>query len=278
MEFVDEEKMIDPREEIDYIRHTRFPNGELDSLPEFAIIIHDTRVQMFLDSLKILRSSVKKLETGITDLTILYVVRQGNMEFIITPGLTGASGVSTQIAELAAMGIKKVIHVGTCGVFSNSRIKYKVILSTGCYKDGTSVLLSADGGLLSYPDSAFSREISKALGKDQKLNAKAGLGFTIPIFYYQPKKLINTLTRWDLEPLTKPLYTEMEGSAVFETGRITGIQTASLVIPTDRYFIFHKELKHEFVDFEEIGIKLEVIRLLTNTFAQKDAKLNTKRF
>lgn len=258
--FIDDTKLMDPREDIEYLKKTRFHKAELDSLPSLAIILHDTRIKMFLDSLNIPRKDITILETGITDMTILYVVRNKQLCFVISPGLPGSGGISTQVAEFAGMGIKKLIHIGTCGVFSDQPVDFDFIISGGCYKEGATVLLSTDNGTISYPDMSLTAEIKQKI-KERTIRATTGLGFTIPIFYYQPEKLLIHLARWQYDDFLKPLYIEMEGSAVFETGRITNIKTASIVIPTDRYYLEQGALKHEFIDFDHEQLKLEALRI-----------------
>ncbi len=105
-----------PGSYIDYLRTSRFTHGELDHLPPYAILLHGDP-ETLLPAAGIDRSSWTTLELGTTDPSRLYVVRPpGGTAFLVDRASPGAGGAATQTAELAALGCRHVVHVGTSGL------------------------------------------------------------------------------------------------------------------------------------------------------------------
>ncbi len=75
-----------------------------------------------------------------------------------------------------------------------------------------------------------------------------GLGYTIPIYYYQPSGLIAELFSAESYPEGRPLYLEMEQASFFESARRAGVKAASVVVPADRYTLAGGKLAHEFLN------------------------------
>lgn len=266
------QRSIDPKGYIEYLKQTRFTHGELDSIPPYAIILHDTRVTDFLDSLDFSGEEIDTLQTGTTDPNVLYVVRskKQDINFVICSGLPGTGGIATQIAELGAMNVKYLVHIGTCGILGDKIGEKTLIVSNGSYKDGGSVLMSdttAEGrSEIAFPDSAFSGLLFRQAQSGNVSSVRA-CGFTVPIFYYQPDAMIlRLLNGKDLTTETVPEYIEMEGSAVFTVSHFTKMHTASLQAGTDRYVLKDGKIEHSFMDYDSDKLKLDAIRIAINTF------------
>jgi len=269
------QRIIDPKGYIDYLKASRFTKGELDNLPINAIILHDQRVEKYLDSLGITNKEYVRLETGETDPNVIYVVRSKDQkfEFIISPGLPGAGGITTQCAELGALGVKKIVHIGTCGYLGNLIANDVAVVSSGAYKDGAAVLLSDTTSVgqseIAYPDSLFSSVLWAKL-KFRKISSSNNLGFTIPIFYMQPSGLIKKLLQAnDLSESLNPVYIEMEGAAFFQMAALMNMKASSIVVGTDRYILENGNIKHEFMDYDSDKLKLAVIRTVIDVFKSK---------
>jgi Phosphorylase superfamily len=105
------ERVILPRDYVDYLKREKFTHGELDHLPPGAIILHHDDVEGYLKALGY--SKWEKLQTGETDPNVMYVVRENGKEFIVNRGLPGAGGITTQAAELAALGVTRDLIDGS---------------------------------------------------------------------------------------------------------------------------------------------------------------------
>lgn len=257
--------LISPKEYADYLR-TKFPK-QLDSLPKLGIIFYEQHIPEYLDSLGFKPNEIKVFALGEMTPEILYVVRPANpaqQPFVITGGLPGAGGVSTQAAELGGLGVQSIIHLGSCGFLDTTIKASDVLLSKGSYNDGAAALLAnIDNSdvqeALSYPDSAFRHSIEEKLSAGH-LTIKGLYGVTLPIFYYQPQKLVRDVL--ESKTAIKPSYIEMEGAPFFQTGRLGKFQSASIVMGTDYYYLKNGRVKHYFVDFNSKQLKIKILRAL----------------
>ena len=225
-----------------------------------AIILHNAKTEGLLESLGYSTNEWTALETGSTDPNVLYVVRpKGGSGFIVNRGLPGAGGVAMQTAELGALGVRRIIHIGTCGLLGPSLNEKSLIVSTGAYKDGGAVLLSDyhDGRVerLSYPEQDLVRRVSEVL-KSDGIAAQQALGYTVPVFYFQPAGLIRSLLEGNCySGNARPFYTEMEQAAFFETAKRMKLQAASIVVGSDRYTVVGGELRHEWLGDTDTLVK-----------------------
>jgi purine-nucleoside phosphorylase len=241
-----------PEGYIAYLKKTRFTKGELDSLPKCAVILFSSDVKAILKGLE--ETDVTELELGSATSNRLYVVRRnGAPAFAINLGLPGGGGIQTQIAELGALGFKHVVHVGTCAALSDTVRDGGLILSNGSYKDGAAVMLGGDAKSLSQPDKDFSAALKETFAQ-AKTEFSEGIGYTIPIYYFQPSGLIKALITGGDYGSGKPLYMEMEQAAFFETARRASVSVASLVVVSDRYAISDGKLTHTFADSVKPGL------------------------
>jgi uridine phosphorylase len=139
-----------------------------------------------------------ELRTGTTDPSLLYVVRKQSFgcDFLLNRGMPGAGGISTQAAELCALGVKYIVHIGTYGLVSSHLVEGRPIVSVGAYKDAAAMMLShsLDGQLerIARPSAALTKTITDVLGA-RGLAPQEGVGYTVPIFYLQPSRLLVAL-------------------------------------------------------------------------------------
>ncbi|WP_420553496.1 hypothetical protein [Tenacibaculum aiptasiae] len=252
-----------PKGYVDWLKTTPiFKKGELDNLPEYCIIIHDS---LILEHLTLLGYSLRNYRIyiiGATDPIHFYLVREVNteFEFILMNGLPGAGGICTQVGELSALGCKKFFHIGTCGLFNENLSAGKIILSKGSLKDQAAHLLSENNDSISKPNSNFRNDFKDFL-LNQEIKFQEGLGVTIPIFYNQPSNF--------LIPLIKEKtyhFIEMEQAAFFESCKVNGVIGLSLVTGSDRYTLKNENLKHEYYDLDQNLIKNKILKTCINYF------------
>jgi purine-nucleoside phosphorylase len=175
----------------------------------------------------------------------MYVVSQ---RFIVNRGLPGAGGVSTQAAELAALGVKQIIHIGTAGFIGEALPDRAIVASDGSYKDGGAVMLSdRPDEPIAIPDATLTSRIHVA-AKHLHIDVRRATGYTSPIFYYQPSGLIRDLIGGPRFAQQRPGYVEMEQAPLFETAHRANVAAASIVIGSDRYRLEKGELKHDYFD------------------------------
>jgi purine-nucleoside phosphorylase len=227
-----EERVNSPDDESDWLKKNRFTDGELDHFPEAAIVLHRVDVEKYLNALGF-GGFYTSLSYGFTDPSLIYVVRKpGTVPFAVARGLPGAGGITTQVAELHAMGATSIIHVGTCGLLSPDVPYGQLIISDGSYRDGAAFLLDKDvNAQISRPDAALTAQIIKAAG-DQKLPLAHAVGFTMPIYYFQPGAVLRDVLA--IAGPDKPQFVEMEEAPFFSLAHLMGIKAASIVVGSDR--------------------------------------------
>jgi hypothetical protein len=135
------ERLNTPSDEIQWLKKTQLNHGELDDFPEAAIILHRVDVERYLKQLGF-DGYYKSFSYGFTDSVLVFVVRKpGMIPFAVARGLPGAGGITTEAAELHAMGVNAFIHVGTAGLLSPGVPYGQLVVSDGSYNDGAAFLL-----------------------------------------------------------------------------------------------------------------------------------------
>jgi len=238
------ERVILPSDYVDYLRKEKFTHGELDRLPTVAIILHHDDVEAYLRALDY--TKWERLQTGETDPNVMFIVRDepGKRGFIVNRGLPGAGGITTQAAELAALGVKEIIHIGTAGFVGVELPDRAIVVSMGSIKDGAAVMLSDEPrDPVSRPDAELSFRIFGAAMR-RKIAFHGTIGYTSPIFYLQPSGIITEIIRE-----RRASYVEMEGAPLFEAAHQLHVAAASIVIGSDRYTLDRDgRLKHDYFE------------------------------
>lgn len=256
-------RLNNPNGYIDWLKtNPIFKNGELDNLPNFCIILHDSLIIEHLTLLGYNLRNYRIFKIGATDPIDFFVVKENNnnFEFILMNGLPGGGGISTQVAEMSSIGCSFFIHIGTCGLFDTEIKEGTIIVSNGSLKDQAGQLLSESINKISEPSISFKNDFIKYLRKIDK-NYQIGTGVTIPIFYHQPVDFIKPLiisNEYD--------FVEMEQSPFFETCKLNKSKGISLVVGSDRYSIKNDEIDHKYYDLDQNVIKNELVELGINYF------------
>jgi uridine phosphorylase len=265
-------RKIEPRSHVEHLRTTMFRDGQLDNLPAFGIILYDAHVDDYLDRIGYGPSEIRRIDIGEATASILYVVQpsRGDAPFVIAPGLPGAGGITTQAAELGALGVRYLVHIGTCGILGTGIKNDTLIVSAGSYKDGAAALLSGSAGEgrnpLAFPDRALSTALVREI-RSRGIPVAQCIGITVPIFYFQPSGLIKRLLRAeDLPSEYRPSYVEMEEAPFFMTAEIMKMKSASVVAGTDRYLLQHGGVVHEFMDVEAGRRKTQAVEATLAVF------------
>ena len=242
------ERINDPADFIAFLKRSRFKHGELDHLPDTAIILHLAELEPVV---KEAGDEVQRvLETGSAVPNQIVLARRKNgSTYLVNRGLPGAGGISIQAAELGALGIKRIIHIGTCAQLGANFDEKTVIVSSGSYRDGAAVMLAEKdrGGALglSRPDSDLAGSLNIEL-KRLAIPTSSGPGYTIPIYYYQPAALIIDLLAGEKYATARPVFMEMEEAAFYESCSRAKVKAASLVVPSDTYALKAGKLTHTF--------------------------------
>ncbi|WP_145727893.1 nucleoside phosphorylase [Nitrospirillum viridazoti] len=227
-----QERLNTPADEVDWLRKNRFMHGELDDFPADAIVLHRVDVETYLDQAGF-QGSYTHLSYGFTDPTDLWVVRKpGTAPFTVVRGLPGAGGITTQVAELQALGARRVIHVGTAGLLSPDVPYGQIIVSDGSYRDGGAFLLAPDAKQqVARPDQEFTARVRAAAARSGLPSAR-GIGYTMPIYYFQPGSILRDLLA--IKGSDKPTFVEMEEGPFFTLATLMGLKAASVVVGSDR--------------------------------------------
>jgi uridine phosphorylase len=261
-------RLNDPAEYISFLKsQPRFRRLTLDDMPRFAIVFHDTRVENGLSSLGYSESDYTAIETGTTDPNLLFIVagRNGAPDFVVNRGLPGAGGVATQTAELIALGAEFLVHVGTCGLVGHEVTSGQVIIAKASYKDAAGALICPDSDPLIRSDDELSADLAQKLtGHGRQFDS---VGYTIPIFYFQPLSLIRELLTGEIFPNGPPVgYFEMEEASFFATCQLMGVAGASLVVGSDRYFLEDESVTHVFEDFDQHSAETAMLSAAIDCF------------
>jgi uridine phosphorylase len=144
--------------------------------------------------------------------------------FELTIQSTGMGGPSAAIvvAELAELGARRLIRVGTCGGLSRSLgLGDLVVVSEAIAADGTSRALGATER--ERPD----RQLLAALRRIGGEHVRAGAVASTDLFYDVPA---GEERRW---AAAGALVVDMETATLFALGRRRGLRTASLLLVSD---------------------------------------------
>jgi purine-nucleoside phosphorylase len=153
---------------------------------------------------------------------------------------TGMGGPSAAIviSELAELGARRLVRVGTCGALDGSLALGELLIATEALAgDGTSVALGADGRV---PATAELLAALTAAGADRA--ARTGVVASTDLFY-------DTRGHPEQEWLAAgALAVEMETATLFALAARRGLEAASVLIVTDvilptRVRIDHDELR-----------------------------------
>jgi len=256
---------------IQFLRTQVYKNGELDNFPEVAVILYDARPE------NILLAMGYKPEQDWVDMDIgfsapnrMLLVNKTQQwpRFVLNVGLPGAAGVSVQTSELAALGVKKIIHIGTAGLLGDRASDSVILLGESAYKDAAAVMLSTPANKnvskLVKPETSLANRVQQ-IGKDR---IKPATGYTIPIFYYQPSKLLErllTIGKFDNGPLID--YMEMEQAPFYQTCQLAEVACVSLVIGSDRTHVKNGKITTEYFNHDLKARKIEALRIAFEAFS-----------
>jgi purine-nucleoside phosphorylase len=267
----DTKRTILPQEYITYLKSSVFTHGELDSLPKSAVILHDCKAEEHLRRLGFSETDWKGLQTGTTDPNLMYIVRRSHgPDFILNRGLPGAGGIATQAAELYALGVNHIVHIGTCGLIGTRLEEGRIILSDGAYKDAAAIMLSeilpgrdiSSLDLVAHPSEELTSGLEIRLGNAGTFSRS--VGFTIPIYYFQPEGLIAAVNDPQFYS-PSPGYVEMEQASLFQTAALMHKHAASMVVGADRYVVKDEEVNHEFYDVDCDAAKSDMLDVAIRT-------------
>ncbi len=252
----------------DYIgwlkQQPQFQGGKLDDFPTRAIVLHYVDVRKMLSALGYGDAEIEEIPIGHIDPNMLFVVRpKTGRAFVVNRGLPGAGGISTQIAELGALGVKYAVHIGTRGLLGPPLPYASLIISSGSYKDGAAFLLSSSpdeaAQQIAYPDAGLSDGIERQLAGAKVAHARA-LGFTSPVYYFQKIGLLKALLGFRFDPGKAPGFVEMEQASFFVTSRLSNVRSASIVVSSDRAVPAGDVLKQEFFEGDIDGLLALALR------------------
>lgn len=260
---------IDPADFISYLRQQpRFKTIDLSSIPRHAIILHDASPEEQLDRLGIDPESYVAIQTGSTDPNVLYVVRsEQHGDFVLNRGLPGAGGITTQAAELFALGVLAITHVGTCGLIGKRIPGGKPIISAGAYKDAAGVMLSIDPSeRLARPDPNLGTVLRNGFAA-AGIAVESAIGYTSPIYYFQPAGLVRALAAQ--QGTNHVEYVEMEAGSLFAVASLMKRAAASVVIGVDRYTPTTNGLgKHQYLNVDDRKVKHEALVGILSAYRQ----------
>ncbi|MBS4751094.1 nucleoside phosphorylase [Carnobacteriaceae bacterium zg-ZUI78] len=179
----------------------------------------------------------------------------------VTVTSTGMGGPSTAITveELAKLGVKTFIRIGTCASVSPKVKRGDVVIPNGCVKmEGTS-LHYTPVEFPAVPDYYLLKELEKAaikLGYEYNIAPS----ITKDSFYTQTEpetkpvsyELIN---KWNAYERSGATSTEMESATLFSvTGTIEGCRSATVLVSATNYKNYSSDAKTYPGDLEERAI------------------------
>jgi purine-nucleoside phosphorylase len=92
---------------------------------------------------------------------------------------------------------------------------------------------------------SLTEEIVETVNKDNVKHTRA-VGFTMPIYYFQPGSMLQTLL--GVTGPNMPMFIEMEEAPLFALARLTGFRAASIVVASDRLESQDGRLSQQFWD------------------------------
>lgn len=149
--------------------------------------------------------------------------RFGGKEILVTSHGVGAAGAVICFKELADVGAKAIIRVGTAGgLYPDSRIGDVVVATGGVRDEGTSTRM-VPVEFPAVPDLALTQALLASVSR-RLPRARPGVVVSTDTFY--PGLLESRLP---LYGKAGALAVEMEASALFVTGMLHGVRTAAVV-------------------------------------------------
>lgn len=237
-------------------------------IPKGALIVHDARYEDHLVQLGVPERRMRTIQIGTSSPNQLTVLlgSDSTPQLLINRGLPGGGGIGAQAAELFALGVTEIIHIGTCALLGNAVPSGAVLVSTGAYKDQCAVLLDGrdDSGQIAPAVSSDAELLARCEAKldAQKTPHQRRHGFTIPSFYFQPASMIRDFVATKHLPGPQPVeFVEMENAALFAVARRMGKRAASLLVGSDRYTVENDELHHAYeTDFDMDHIERQMLK------------------
>ena len=251
--YADGPTVNDPADYIAWLKtQPRFRDGKLDRLPDRAVILHHVDVRGMLNKLGYPDAQIEELRIGHIDPNRLFVVRPtSGRPFIVNRGLPGAGGISTQAAELGALGVRQAIHIGTAGLLGERLPYASLIVGQGSYKYGASFLLASSAReaaeQIAFADPDLTEAIDRQMTSAHVAHRRA-LGFTSPVYYFQKVGLLRSLLAFPFDAEKAPGFVEMEEAPFFVTARLAGMKAASVVVGSDRAVPAGDTVRQEFYD------------------------------
>jgi DeoD family purine-nucleoside phosphorylase len=149
------------------------------------------------------------------------VASDGRPLTIQSSGMGGPSAAIV-ISELAELGARLLVRVGTCGALDPAlRLGDLVVVSESLADDGTSRALGASGRLVPDP------ELARALCHAATREARVGMAVSTDLFYDTSE---DTVQRW---AAAGAIAVEMETATLFALARRRSLRAASLLLVSD---------------------------------------------
>ena len=138
---------------------------------------------------------------------------------------TGMGGPSTAIAieELAHIGVKAMIRIGSCGALRPGIKLGDLVLVNGAVRDDGASKSYVDPAYPAVPDTELLMNVMEA-AKTQGFPYHVGLGRSHDCLYGDPKGELDAY--WGERGV---LGSDMETATLFVVGRLRGIKTASIL-------------------------------------------------
>lgn len=174
---------------------------------------------------------------------------------------TGIGGASTAIAveELARIGVKAMIRIGSCGALQKDLRLGDLILVNGAVRDDGASAAYADSIYPAIPDTALllaCMESAKALGA----RSYVGMARSHDSFYIDDEEEV--CAYWSARGV---MGSDMETAALFVVGGLRGIKTASILNTVVEY---RESIEHHINNYTEgdsammEGERLEILTAL----------------
>jgi uridine phosphorylase len=148
----------------------------------------------------------------------------------------GSPSAAIVVEELADIGIRAIVRIGTCGAVSDQVAPAELVVSTGCVRhEGTTSQYIEPA----YPAVPGGLVLSAMVVKAPELDVPVHFGIThCKDSYYseQPDRNVDRdglESQWAVLRRAGVLATEMEAAALFVVGGLRGLQCGAVLIPAD---------------------------------------------
>ena len=172
---------------------------------------------------------------------------------------TGIGGPSTGIAveELARMGVKAAIRIGSCGALQKNIHLGDLILVQGAVRDEGTSKTYLDPTYPAVPDYELLAACVEA-AREKKFSAHVGLARSHDSFYTDREDEIDAY--WSGQGI---LGADMETAALFVIGRLRGMKTASILNTVVEYEENLEENINSYSDGASLTMRGEEHEILT---------------